>query len=66
MQNDIITVIVTIITVLGGAGAWKFYATLVKTRRESHKDSISEHNVYRDDLRARVEKLEQEQSVEIL
>jgi|TARA_R110000803_G_scaffold25320_2_gene60487 predicted nuclease with TOPRIM domain len=58
MSENITTIIITTLTVAGGAGAWKFYEFLVKNKREKEKENMSEKNLYRDDLRARVEKLE--------
>ena len=52
------TIITTLITCLFGAGAWKFYTYLVKSKAKQRTETIDQHNVYRDDLRARVEKLE--------
>ena len=52
------TIIITALSVAGGAGGWKFYEFLVKNRREKEKDELNDKNSYRDDLKARVEKLE--------
>lgn len=52
------TIIITALSVAGGAGAWKFYEFLVRNRREKEKDELNDKNSYRDDLKARVEKLE--------
>lgn len=58
MSEQITTIIITTLTVAGGAGAWKFYEFLIRNKREKEKDGLSEQNMYRDDLRTRVEKLE--------
>lgn len=58
MSEQLTTIIITTLTVAGGAGAWKFYEFLIRNRREKEKDTMTEQNMYRDDLRARVEKLE--------
>lgn len=58
MNEQITTIIITTLTVAGGAGAWKFYEFLIRNKREKHKEELSEQNLYRDDLRTRVEKLE--------
>lgn len=58
MSEQITTIIITTLTVAGGAGAWKFYEFLIRNKREKEKDELSEQNMYRDDLRTRVEKLE--------
>jgi len=55
--------IITIITVLGSAGAWQFYQNRMKLKHEEKKEDRGEQTLYRDDLRERVavleEKLEQ-------
>jgi len=58
MTEQMTTIIITALSVAGGAGAWKFYEFLVKNRREKEKDELNDKNSYRDDLKARVEKLE--------
>jgi|SRR6056300_752 cell division protein FtsL len=55
---DYTTIITTLLTCVFGAGAWKFYTYLVKTKAKQRTETIDQHNVYRDDLRKRVEKLE--------
>jgi len=55
---DWTTIITTLLTCVFGAGAWKFYTYLVKTKANQRTETIDQHNVYRDDLRKRVEKLE--------
>ena len=58
MSEQLTTIIITTLTVAGGAGAWKFYEFLIRNKREKEKETMVEQNMYRDDLRARVEKLE--------
>lgn len=55
---DWTTIITTLLTCVFGAGAWKFYTYVVKTRASQRTEDIEQQNVYRDDLRKRVEKLE--------
>lgn len=52
------TVIITIVTVLGSAGAWQFYQNRMKLKYEAKKDDKTDQNLYRDDLRERVAILE--------
>jgi hypothetical protein len=64
MDNATITAIVTcIVTGLLSAGGWKFYETVLKTRRERQKEEKIERMVYRDDLIGRVSKLEKEREI---
>ena len=57
-MDNITTVIVTIVTVLFSAGAWKFYEARMKLKSEEKADEKTDQNMYRDDLRERVRKLE--------
>ena len=58
MDQGMITVIVTIITTLGGAKAWEFYQKKLEINRLSEKEDRTEQNLFRDDLRERVAVLE--------
>lgn len=51
--------LITIITVLGSAGAWQFYQNRMKLKHQERKEDKGEQTLYRDDLRERVAILEQ-------
>ena len=51
--------IITIITVLGSAGAWQFYQNRLKLKHQERKEDKGEQTLFRDDLRERVAVLEQ-------
>ena len=57
--DNVTTVLVTIMTVLFSAGAWKFYEKKIKLKTELELEDRSDQNMYRDDLRDRVRRLEQ-------
>lgn len=57
-MDNLTTVIVTTVTVLFSAGAWRFYEKRMKLKSEQMKGNKSDQNMYRDDLRERVKKLE--------
>ena len=57
--DNISTVLVTLFTVLFSAGAWKFYETKMKLKAKDAQDEKNDQNMYRDDLRERVKRLEQ-------
>lgn len=59
MTESIITIAITLITVLGSAGAWKFYDTRLNKLNEQRKEERIDENLYREDLRARINNLEQ-------
>ena len=51
--------IITIVTVLGSAGAWQFYQSRLKIRHQERQEDKGEQTLFRDDLRERVAVLEQ-------
>lgn len=57
-EDSITTIVVTLITVLFSAGAWRFYENRMKLKAETDMSDKQEQNLYRDDLRERVKKLE--------
>ena len=59
MDQGLITVIITIITTLGGAKAWDFYSKRLEAKDISESNKNKEKNLFRDDLRERVAVLEQ-------
>jgi|TARA_R110000803_G_scaffold111935_1_gene180365 hypothetical protein len=60
MSENLTTIIITAISVIFGAGGWKFYEFLIRSKREKQKEDKSEQTIYRDDLIARVERLEKD------
>ena len=60
MSENLPTIIITTISVMFGAGGWKFYEFLIRSKREKQKDEKSEQTIYRDDLISRVERLEKD------
>jgi len=59
MSDNITTIVITAISVVFGAGGWKFYEFLIRSKREKEKELKSEETIYRDDLKSRVTKLEE-------
>ena len=51
--------IITIITVLGSAGAWQFYQSRLRLKHQEKQEDRGEQTLFRDDLRERVAVLEQ-------
>jgi len=58
MDSNVITIVITLITALGSAGAWRYYEVKLKTNAEANKEDRRDETMFRDDLRARVKKLE--------
>ena len=59
MIDSFITIAVTLVTVLGSAGAWKFYDNRLNKLDNQRKEEKLDENAYREDLRARINNLEQ-------
>jgi cytochrome c-type biogenesis protein CcmH/NrfG len=59
-MDNLITAIVSIITVLFSAGAWRFYEAKMKLKSAEKKYEKTDQNMYRDDLRERVKNLEKQ------
>lgn len=57
-MDNLTTVIVTLVTVLFSAGAWRFYEKKIKMKSEKMEGERTNQNMYRDDLRERVKRLE--------
>jgi hypothetical protein len=57
--DNVTTVLVTMMTVLFSAGAWKFYERRIKLKTDLEREDRTDQNMYRDDLRDRVRRLEQ-------
>ena len=60
MSEQLTTIIITTLTVAGGAGAWKFYEFLIRKKSDDKKEEKTEQTMYRDDLRTRVGTLEED------
>ncbi len=58
MEKNFITIAVTLITVLGSTAAWDFYKKKLDMKKKEESEDKDEKNLYRDDLKDRVSKLE--------
>lgn len=59
MTDNIVTIVITLVTVLGSAGAWKFYDARLNKLTEQRIEERQDENTYREDLRSRINNLEQ-------
>ena len=59
-MDNLTQIIITIATVAGSAGIWKFFEARLKVKAEERKDSMKNNDgvQYRDDLKDRVRNLE--------
>jgi len=59
-MDNITQIIITIVTIAGSAGIWKFFEARLKVRAEEKKSQLENNGgvQYRDDLKDRVKNLE--------
>lgn len=59
IENDsLATIVITLLTVLGSAGAWKYYEYKLKLKHKADERKTEEHVLFREDLRERIARLE--------
>ena len=58
-SQNALTIVITLITVLGSTAAWDYYKRRLELNKESESEVNEEKNLYRDDLKDRVKKLEE-------
>ncbi len=57
-QQQLYTIFITLITVLTSTAAWKFYEKRMLLKAKQEKDGQKDSELFRDDLRERIVKLE--------
>lgn len=57
-SQNLISVLITAITVLGSTAAWNFYEKRMKLRFQEDREDERQQHLFRDDLRERVAVLE--------
>lgn len=58
IASNLTTILVTLLTVAGSAGAWKFYEEKLKHATKEKEEIAKEQTLFRDDLRDRITVLE--------
>jgi septal ring factor EnvC (AmiA/AmiB activator) len=59
IENDsLLTIVITLLTVLGSAGAWKYYESKLRLKHKITERNTEEHILFREDLRDRILRLE--------
>ncbi len=60
-MDNITQIIITLATVLGSAGIWKFFEARLKVKAEEKKTELQNNDgvQYRDDIKTRVTRLEE-------
>jgi hypothetical protein len=58
MEQQIYTIVITLLTVLTSTAAWRYYEKKMVLKAKQEQDIHKDSEMYRDDLRERVVKLE--------
>jgi hypothetical protein len=58
MEQNIYTIIITLLTVLTSTAAWKYYERKLSLKAKKEEDDSQDSRLFRDDLRERIVKLE--------
>jgi hypothetical protein len=58
MEQNIYTIIITLLTVLTSTAAWKYYEKKLSLKAKKEEDDSQDSRLFRDDLRERIVKLE--------
>ena len=58
MSEEVMTIILAVIASLSGTGAWNYYKLKLDARSKELQDQRKDGNLFRDDLRERIIKLE--------
>ena len=59
-MDNIASIVIAIVGVLGGAGAWQYYAKKLELKHQSNKDSNKDNNLFRDQILGEVDRLKKE------
>jgi len=59
VENSV-SIILAIIGVLGGAGAWQFYSKRIELKHQENKDVSKDNNLFRDQVLERMQRMEKE------
>lgn len=61
-MDNIVSIIIAIVGVLGGAGAWNFYSKKLELQHKEVQDSKSDQNLFRDQMLAELQRVKEELS----
>lgn len=49
-MDSIVSIIIALVGVLGGAGAWNFYSKKIELKHQAQADMNSDNNLFRDQI----------------
>ena len=59
-MDNIASVIIAVVGVLGGAGAWQYYAKKLELKYQSNKAQNKDQNLFRDQILTEVDRLKED------
>jgi len=60
VENSVIQIVLALVAVLGGAGAWQFYSKKLELKYQSKSDDKSDQNLFRDQILQELDRVKQE------
>jgi phage shock protein A len=58
--DNLVSIIIAVVGVLGGAGAWNYYSKKIELKHQASKDISKDQNLFRDQVLERMQRLEKE------
>ena len=59
-MDNIASIVIAIVGVLGGAGAWQYYAKKLELKHQDNKHQSKDQNLFRDQILNEVDRLKSE------
>jgi len=59
-MDSLVSIVIAIVGVLGGAGAWQYYSKKLELKHQSNKSQFKDSNLFRDQILSEVDRLKEE------
>jgi len=59
-MDNYASIIIAVIGVLGGAGAWQYYSKKLELKHQTNKSQFKDNNLFRDQILSEVDRLKNE------
>lgn len=59
-MDNVVSIIIAVVGVLGGAGAWGYYSKRLELQHKATADDKSDQNLFRDQILAELERVKAE------
>lgn len=60
MENSVIQIVLALVAVLGGAGAWQYYSKKLELKYKANTEEKSDQNLFRDQILAELNRVKEE------